>query len=331
MRLSIILLIALLSQAAVPSLVAEVSEVSSMHVTLPSYVDGWAISAPAKRIEPNAIFEYMDGAGELYLGYRFRSLEVYEYTKPGASDIQVELYWMESSDDAYGLLSVDWGGVQANLGLDSAEVTPSIPRALYGSGLLRIWSGGLYARVLVYQETEKSKQAVMNIGRSIVQGRPEPAVPGLVQSLPKDAGQQYTLRSDRTVFLRSHLVLNSVYFLGADNLLNLGQNCALTAAEYSPKTGEASSKSVRMLLVRYPDEFEARKALDHFQGVYFASKTIGDESRGVVHIEDGWAGFLLSGRDLGLIFEAPDEQTARLFLEVSKRAFANYEVFHERP
>jgi IS5 family transposase len=52
----------------------------------------------------------MDGAGEIYLGYRFKRLEVQPYGSADQGEILVELYWMESSDDAYGLLSGDWGG-----------------------------------------------------------------------------------------------------------------------------------------------------------------------------------------------------------------------------
>ena len=46
-------------------------------------------------------------------------------------------------------------------------------------------------------------------------------------------------------------------------------------------------------------------------------------------IEDGWAGFILSGRRLGLVFEAPDEPSTRLFLESSKQALDNVEALHE--
>ena len=111
-----------------------------MNVTLPQSVGGWTLSGPAKTVEPKSIFDYMDGAGELYLGYRFRFLEVYQYTKPCESDIPVELYWMDTPDDAYGLLSGDWGGDAVDLASVPGRTTPSIVRALYGAGLLELVS-----------------------------------------------------------------------------------------------------------------------------------------------------------------------------------------------
>jgi Family of unknown function (DUF6599) len=308
---------------------AETPQASSMNVTLPQSEGGWTLSGSAKKVEPDAIFDYMDGAGELYLGYRFKYLDVYEYTNPSKSEILVELYWMESPDDAYGLLSGDWGGDAADLSSTPGRTTPSIVRALYGAGLLRIWSGNLYARVLTYEESDESKQAVLALGKAIVAGRPEPSAPRLVQALPKAVGSQFALRADRTVYLRSHLVLNSVYFLSSENLLDLGLDCELAAAAYRRNSGADSSKQVRVLLVRYPEVAAARKALAHFQRLYLSGKSSEAGDRGVVSIEDGYAGFILSGRGLGLVFEAPDDFSVGLFLESSKQALENMEAVHE--
>lgn len=312
-----------------PAALAENAKASPMNVTLPQSLNGWTHSEPEKRVEPKAIFDYMDGAGELYLAYRFKFLDVYEYKNPGQSDLLVELYWMESADDAYGLLSGDWGGDQVDLGTVREPGAPSMPRALYGAGLLRISSGNLYARVLTYEETDAAKQAVLAMGKAIVAGRPEAKSPLLIQALPQVVGSQFTLRPDRTVYLRSHLVLNSAYFLSSENLLDLGLDCELAAASYPRNAGAGSPKQVRVLLVRYPDEAAARKALAHFQKVYLPGKPTAVGDRGVVSIEDGWTGFILSGRGLGLVFEAPDETSARLFLESSKQALDHAEATDE--
>jgi hypothetical protein len=309
---------------------AEDKKASSMNLELPQTLNGWTLSGPAQRVEPKAIFDYMDGAGELYLGYRFKFLDVYEYNNPGQSDILVELYWMDSADDAFGLFSGDWGGDAVDLASVPGQDSPSIVRALYGAGLLRIWSGDLYARVLSYAETDASKQAVLVMGKTIVAGRPQPRFPGLIQVLPHTVGSQFALKADRTVYLRSHLVLNSAYFLSSENLLDLGLDCELAAATYRRNAEAGAPKQVRVLLVRYADEAAARKALAHFQRVYLHGKPSAPGDRSVVSIEDGWAGFILSGRALGLVFEAPDESSTSLFLESSKQALDQVEAFHER-
>ena len=82
---------------------------------LPRSVGAWTQSGGPKFVGPKDIFNYMDGAGELYLGYRFKRLEVQLYSSADQGEILVELYWMECPDDAYGLLSGDWGGEAVDL------------------------------------------------------------------------------------------------------------------------------------------------------------------------------------------------------------------------
>ena len=49
---------------------------------LPKTVGVWNRLEPPRIINSKNIFKYMNGAGELYLGYRFRHLEVFDYTSP---------------------------------------------------------------------------------------------------------------------------------------------------------------------------------------------------------------------------------------------------------
>jgi len=82
----------------------------SAALSLPQSVGAWSRTGALRRIDAAGIFEYMDGAGELYLAYRFDHLDIADYASPAQGEILVELYWMRTSDDAYGLLSGDWGG-----------------------------------------------------------------------------------------------------------------------------------------------------------------------------------------------------------------------------
>ena len=113
-------------------------------LNLPKTVSNWNRPDFPRVINSENIFKYMNGAGELYLGYRFRHLEVFDYTSDSQDNILVELYFMETSDDAFGLLSLDWGGEPVSFSDSSTKKlnqSPGSPtRALYGMGLLRIWT-----------------------------------------------------------------------------------------------------------------------------------------------------------------------------------------------
>jgi hypothetical protein len=318
-------------------------------INLPQSVGGWTRTGVPRRVGPQEIFDYMDGAGELYLGYRFKFLEAYHYTSPSEDEILVELYWMESSDDAYGLLSGDWGGEAvdpkggtpaaspgaATHGAAGAAAGVGAPRALYGAGLLRLWSDNLFARIMATHETEASRKAVYALGQTIVAGRTSPSEPALVKALPLRIGSRYSLRSDRLTFLRSHLVLNSVYFLSSENVLDLGPGCELVAASYRQGRANAGGKPVRLLLARYPNDESAQKALSHFRRIYLPEKHRGQiagvsEDKGAASIEDGWMGFARSGRTLALVYESPDERSVRLFLEDATQNLEQLEATRER-
>ncbi|MGD8271055.1 MAG: hypothetical protein PVJ88_01315, partial [Desulfobacterales bacterium] len=61
----------------------------------PKTVGVWNRVESPRIINSKNIFKYMNGAGELYLGYRFRHLEVFDYTSADQGNILVELYFME--------------------------------------------------------------------------------------------------------------------------------------------------------------------------------------------------------------------------------------------
>ena len=247
---------------------------------------------------------------------------------------------MESSDDAYGLLSGDWGGEAVDLHPREPGSSPSTatdgPHALYGAGLLRLWSDNLFARVMADHETNASKAAVQALGQAIAGGRSTPARPVLIRALPARVGSRFLLRPDGVTFLRSHLVLNSVYFLSSENLLDLGPDCEVATISYGqgPTKTTGNAKPARLLLARYANETAAAKALHHFREIYLPEKLIGPKAsligdNGVVAIEDGWMGFARSGRGLALVFESPDEASARLFLGDFTRILDKLEASRE--
>ena len=290
-------------------------------IRLPEKIGGWSRPSQPRFIDAQKIFDYMDGAGELYLGYRFRCLEVYNYSSDSQEEILVELYWMETSDDAFGLLSGDWGGepvALANLASLPKPNSPVLPhRALYGAGLLRIWADNLYARVMAERETEASRECVLALGNAIAAGRKLPPPPALTARLPSQLSSlpRYRLRPDRICYFRSHLVLNSVYFLSSENILDLGLDVEAVTAEYALQGEAGKPPSPRILLVRYPDDHSALKALEHFLNVYLPEKKTGGSQSSATQsgshlVEDGWLGYHRKGHFLAISFESPSGQIA---------------------
>ena len=291
---------------------------------LPETVGVWSRPDSAQIIDATNIFAYMNGAGELYLGYRFDHIEVSEYTAEDQPAIVVEVYFMETSDDAFGLLSLDWGGEPVTFGESpvSGASDPIVPasKALYGGGLLRMWSDTLYARIMADRETPASKEAVLALGRAIAAGRENPLEPEFLHVLPHTIDSDWVLRPDRIGYFRSYMVLNSFYYLSHQNILNLDHATEAVTAPYEKTLDTGERTRVHMVCVKYATSEQARQALEHFHNAYvpehaydLAADSMTAHSN-FFKIEDGWLGYRVNGAYLALVFECPDQESARMIL-----------------
>lgn len=260
-------------------------------IQLPRQVEQWTRPDSAQTVTAQTIFDYMDGAGELYLGFRFDSLQVVEYTAADAYSLLVEIYYMQESDDAFGLLSLDPDGERIDWGAAPEE---SSPYALYGAGLLRLWAGPVYARVMAYQETETARRAVLELGRVIAvqcrSARP-PELIKLVQPLFPNAPVKY---------FRSHLVLNSVFYLASQNILDL---------DPSVEGIYADEGQMKVLLLHYPEAGRAAAAAQVFLLSYLPDHPA--RCGEFYLLESGYCACFHFGAYLILLFDSPDVESGR--------------------
>jgi hypothetical protein len=294
-------------------------------VKLPKTIGAWTRSDSARIIDSSNIFDYMNGAGELYLAYGFDHLEVYEYRADQEENILVEVYVMHTSDDAFGLLSQDWSGDPVTLqSTPSLQSTPTVAppyRALYGMGLLRLWADTIYARVMAYHESAASKEAVLSLGKMISANRKVPGQPGLLDRLPNTIDSDWKLRKDRIGFFRSHLVLNSLYYLSHDNILELGHSTEAVTAPYEKRYSDGTTKRVQVLFVKYATPERPGEALEGFHSTYLEDDAKGFEpvqtkkQMNFFKIEDGWLGYTLEGIGLAFVFECPNRETAETIMK----------------
>ena len=294
-------------------------------IVLPETVGHWERLESPELITSETIFNYMDGAGELYLGYRFHHLDVYEYVHKDHDSIKVELYDMETSDDAFGLLSLDWEG--ESIPLDVGKSTPSVnpfsnsPVALYGAGLLRVWSDNLFARIMIYKETPEAKQAIIHLGKAMVQGQKRSLPPDLYRRIPGIIGNTWELYPDQSHYFRSFAVLNSFYYISHENILDLDVSAGAIAATYRDISDSGDVKKCQFILIQYEKPERAMKALNRFRDAYLTEFTKNipisnpNETPAFFKLEEGWFAYKLSGEYLAIVSGCPSQESARIFVE----------------
>ena len=269
---------------------------------LPESVGTVSASAPVRVVDRSTIFDYMNGAGELYLAYDFQELAIRTYQGPERADIVAEVYRMASSQDAYGVWSHDrpasrpWARATAGIGQDRD----------YGSGLLRFWKGRFFVRILASKETEESRSAVLSLGRYISKRIAKSGVyPDLPDQLPKKKLIPQSVR-----YFHENTVLNYHYYLSDANLLNLSSKTDAVLAQYRFGSGKP-----RLLIVRYPASTQAGAAYARFCSVYFKDKPAQKGSLRIEKVErEEFAAVRLEGRMLRLVFDAASADQCRELL-----------------
>jgi hypothetical protein len=208
----------------------------------PSGAGGWKKTGEAVRYQGRAIFDYMDGAGEVYLAYNFSELTLYRYTREGHAALIAELYRMGSPFDAFGVYSWDRQDPDVGIGQGSE----------FGGGLLRFWKGRYFASIYGEGEGKEQEQAVLEIGRSLASSVVETGEPlRLNRALPNEHRIEESVK-----FVRSHVLLNQRCFISNENILGLAPDTEAVFARY-----DLGKDRTFVLVVAYPDGTRARSAL----------------------------------------------------------------------
>jgi len=267
-------------------------------IVLPSEVAGWKWDGKGKSFNTKTVFEYIDGAAELYLAYGFLGLKVWRYEKTGAPPINLEIYEQASSEDAYGVFSFEQQDEPAGVGQGSE----------FGGGLLRFWKGNYFVSVYAEGEGKGVEAAILDIGKVAAQAIPITGPePKLIQFLP---GKEFGLVDRSIRFVKSHVLLNQRFFISHQNILNLSRKTDAVLAVYLREGQKA-----RLLLIRYPNADEARISLESFRKAYMPDA--GEKDR--VKTEDRKWTFSRQQQDyLLLVFGAPTESDAESLLKATE-------------
>ena len=259
-------------------------------VALPEACPGWTASAQ-RIVTPANVFDYMNGAGELYLAYGFEELQTREYTQSSGSRITCEMYRMPGASDAFGLFSQDRTGEEVSIGQGG----------IYAAGLLIAWQGRYFIRILADSETAEVKQCVLSLASQIVpRCGPDGALPEALKWLPPKG-----LDAKSVHFFHTHPCLNSLYFLASQNILKLSRKTDAVLGSCRTPAGKSA-----VLAVGYPDAGEAAAAWKSFRASY--AKDASDYAGlAALKLENGrWLAGKQAGRHIILVLESPTRAEA---------------------
>jgi hypothetical protein len=269
-------------------------------VVLPSAVEGWSWDGQEARYDARTVFDYIDGAGEMFLAYGFEQLSVRRFEKGGQPPLTVECYRMASAEAAFGVFSFERQGEGIGIGQGSEQ----------GGGLLRFWKGRYFVSIFADGEGAEAESAILQLARLTATAiQEEGAPPRAIGLIPgRDAG----LVETSVRYVTSHILLNQRLFIARDNVLGLTRETGGVLAQYGRDAAAA-----RLLVVHYPTAAAAEAAYGRLMAAYLPAATGKDR----VRTTDGrWTIARQRQAVLAVVVGAPSEAVGETLLAAAETA-----------
>jgi hypothetical protein len=266
--------------------------------SLPTRIQGWSAKEGDRIFDRQTIFEYINGAGEVYRAYNLQGCLARRYTAAKGPPIIMDVFDMGTAADAFGVFTHDRDGKHLDVGQGG----------LYRPGWLSFWKDRFFVSIYSEEETPAAEQVVRALAQAVadrITSRGDK--PRILNYLPRDG-----LLPGQTRFLHHHTVLNYHFYLSNQNILHLGQQTDAALGTYQKGTASA-----RLLLIQYPEGKKAEQAHKSFIKHYLPEAQSGQ----VVRLEDGkWCASLRKGKLLAIVLEADTKNLAKgLLNDLSKK------------
>ncbi|NQT88760.1 4Fe-4S binding protein [bacterium] len=265
---------------------------------LPRDIAGWTSEdAPTVYVGPDALFEYIDGAGVPYLTYDFVQVGAVTVAK-GKRAFTVDVWQFGSPEEAFGAYSRDCSSaaeqVEASLG-DAAG--SSIGEAWCD---LWVWRGAFYVHLTSSGDETAERDDAAAVTQAVLACLPKQAstLPPVVACLPTEG----LLPFSRHYFHHHEFALPDA--LPAE----LVAKDALAITEKTPAAFGRYGGALAIVAVEYPTEAEARATA----GRYGKDKrTVGEGDPAVYAVDGAFTAAVHGGRRLAVVLGAPDADQAR--------------------
>lgn len=269
---------------------------TAMDTLLPTALGSWRSTGAPVLYQGKGIFDYMDGAGEVYRTYEYRYLLVQRYASPDREEILVELFDMGSPRNAFGVFTCVQGrGPAVEIGQD----------AEFKNGLLCLWKGRYFVYIQTDGENDEVREAVFGLGRMIADAIQESGTrPPLLQCLPEGEYLPGTLR-----YFFHPAILDSHFPIGDGNPLLVGAGTEGVLVRL--KNGKS-----HLLVMRY----EEQELLDSAKRAFTSARLPGSEQGGIYATHAAPITVCARvGAYLIVVFDSPTRQLATDIVETVKR------------
>jgi len=286
---------------------------TNIYQKLPDSLGEWTAESIVYFNDKKSLYDYIDGGAELYISYGFKSAASRKYIKTGQPEVVVEIFDMNTSENAYGVFSNTRYEEDFTFGQGSQ----------YVEGTLFFWKSNYYVSIMTNEETDESKKLIFELGKIITEEIKESGKkPGILKLLPLNG-----LDRSSVLYFHHYIWVNSFYFIADENFLLIDDNTDALLAKYGPPDNRSY-----LLIVQYNDNETASKAYNNFIANYFPE----GKSEDITRLEDQtWITInLIDNTFYGLFNGNSKESISRLMSDIKlnyKKADIDKSINNQKP
>lgn len=237
---------------------------------------GWQPEEEPRIFTRETLFDLMNGQSDAFFVYGFQQVAVQRFKDGQGAPLIVSIYQVDSPDSAYGLFSANRDPQLAELGSQGSQTV---------GRRVSFWQDRLMVQIVALDEVDHA--GLLAAGQALSAALPGGGeTPALVRGLPADG-----LADDPwPVYFHEELSIQDRVFLGAENVMGLGQDTNGVLAQYT-----LGGRPAWLLLVEYPDEDRAEAGLRALESAGMENYTAGERA----------------GRRVAAVFDAADPAAAQ--------------------
>jgi len=142
-------------------------------------VAGWKQSGEIQSYKPENLFDYIDGAADLYLGYDFQELKVAEYQNERKASVIVEVYRHKTPTQAFGIYSQER--------FSNANFLDIGAQGYSEKDILNFVTGNYYVKMNSFKTGPGEQEILLNFARRVIGSLGEKgSLPSLLSSFPEE-------------------------------------------------------------------------------------------------------------------------------------------------
>lgn len=146
---------------------------------------GWKMSGEIQTFVPKTLYEYINGAADLYFAYDFQELKVAEYQNQKKGSVTVDVYRHKTPLHAFGIYSQER--------LPEANFLDIGIQGYYEKGFLNFLTGPYYVKLSAINTGPEDQEALVAFAKRTAENLgPKGSFPSILSAFPAEGKQKHS-------------------------------------------------------------------------------------------------------------------------------------------